>query len=79
MLTRTFKKKNPARKSENTGFPGSGVPHPPRDPPEPKPSTRQKYNVFKVGKGSMRDQRGIFSETISTLKFQVKASLIPVK
>lgn len=57
--------------SENTGFPGSGVPHPPRDPPEPKPSTRQKYNVFKVGKGSMRDQRGIFSETISTLKFQV--------
>ncbi|KAF3689531.1 Dynein heavy chain 1 [Channa argus] len=45
------------------------VPHPPSKPPEPKPPTRS-HRLPPIRKNSMHEQRGIYSDIITTFKFQ---------
>ncbi|XP_030585284.1 LOW QUALITY PROTEIN: dynein heavy chain 1, axonemal-like [Archocentrus centrarchus] len=60
---------------DDEGFPGFGVPHPPRNPPEPKTPTRsQRYKFLPVEKFYMTEHKGIYSDIISTLKFQTCTS-----
>lgn len=47
------------------------VPHPPSKPPEPKPPT-QSHRLPPIRKYYMKEQKGIYSDIITTVKFQVK-------
>lgn len=61
---------------ERKYLPGFGVlvPHPPGKPPEPKPpALSHRCKLPPIRKYSVNEQKGIYSDIITTFKFQVKA------
>lgn len=61
---------------EGKVLPGFGVlvPHPPSKPPDPKPpALSHRHKLPPIRTCSVNEQRGIYSDTITTFKFQVKA------
>lgn len=61
---------------EGKYLPGLGtlVPHPPVKPPDTKPAAlRHRHKLPMIRECAVREQRGIYSDIITTFKFKVKA------
>ena len=64
---------------EEKHLPGFGVlvPHPPSKPPEPKPPTlSHRYKLPSIRNCPLSEQKGFYSDIITTFKFQVKQIFI---
>ena len=61
---------------ERRNVPGFGVlvPRPPSKPPEPTPPALSHRKLPPIRKCSAYEQKGVYSDVITTFKFQVKST-----